>query len=110
MYIMGTCCATAEARSRSEVSARIADGELRLQAFGVTEPTSGTDTTVAAHRRGARWRRLRGQRPEDLDQPRRIFRPDAAARAHDPARSGRRSKTEGLSIFIVDMRAVVGKG
>jgi alkylation response protein AidB-like acyl-CoA dehydrogenase len=81
------CCGTA-ARSRSEVPARRSPtGELRLQAFGVTEPTSGTDTTRCAPPRGARAT-LRRQRPEDLDLARRAFRPDAAARAHHAARPG----------------------
>src|SRR3954469_3984821 len=50
-----------------------------------------------------RRRQLRRQRPEDLDQPRRIFRPDAAACAHHPKNEAK-NRTRGLSVFIVDMR------
>ncbi len=63
-------CATASEAQKRTYLPKIATGELRLQAFGVTEPTSGTDTTSLAHLRPARGRSLRRQRPEGLDQPR----------------------------------------
>ena len=53
---------------------------------------------------------LRRQRPEDLDQPRRALRPDAAAGAHHAARPGQRSAPTGLSVLLVDMREALGKG
>ena len=51
------CCGTAAPSRSSATCRRSPSGELRLQAFGVTEPTSGTDTLSAAHHRGARRRR-----------------------------------------------------
>ncbi|MEK9776691.1 MAG: acyl-CoA dehydrogenase family protein, partial [Quisquiliibacterium sp.] len=45
MYIMGTLLRHGSAEQKSRYLPKIATGELRLQAFGVTEPTSGTDTT-----------------------------------------------------------------
>ena len=45
MYIMGTILRHGSEAQKSQYLPKIATGELRLQAFGVTEPTSGTDTT-----------------------------------------------------------------
>ena len=45
MYIMGTILRHGSAEQKQDYLPKIATGELRLQAFGVTEPTSGTDTT-----------------------------------------------------------------
>ena len=55
MYTMGTLLRHGSAAQKQRYLPAIASGELRLQAFGVTEPTSGTDT-LAAHHRGARRR------------------------------------------------------
>ena len=88
MYIMGTILRHGSPKQKQDYLPKIATGELRLQAFGVTEPTSGTDTTCAAHLRQARGRPLRGERPEGVDQPSRALGPDAAARAHHAARPG----------------------
>ena len=58
MYTMGTVLRHGSAAQKAALSARRSpSGELRLQAFGVTEPTSGTDTLSAAHHRGARRQR-----------------------------------------------------
>ena len=83
MYTMGTLLRHGSDEQKAKWLPKIASGELRLQAFGVTEPTSGTDTSslkTFAQARGQR--RLHRQRPEDLDQPRRIFRPDDPVGAH----------------------------
>ena len=56
MYIMGTLLRHGEERHKREYLPKIASGALRLQAFGVTEPTSGTDTTSLKTPGGARWR------------------------------------------------------
>ncbi len=45
MYIMGTILRHGSEEQKRQYLPKIATGELRLQAFGVTEPTSGTDTT-----------------------------------------------------------------
>ena len=54
MYTMGTLLRHGSAAQKERYLPGIAKGELRLQAFGVTEPTSGTDTLEPAHHRGAR--------------------------------------------------------
>jgi alkylation response protein AidB-like acyl-CoA dehydrogenase len=58
MYIMGTLLRHGSPAQKAEYLPKIAAGTLRLQAFGVTEPTSGTDTTAlrtTARREGDRW-------------------------------------------------------
>ena len=59
-------CSGMAATSRSSAICKIATGELRLQAFGVTEPTTGSDTTKLKTR-GPAGQSLRGQRPEGVD-------------------------------------------
>ena len=104
------CCGTAAPSRRRATCPASPTGELRLQAFGVTEPTSGTDTTQPAHHaRCARATTLCRQRPEDLDLARRAFRPDAAARAHHAARAGARSAPTGCRSSSSTC-ASVGKG
>jgi len=61
MYTMGTLLRHGSDEQKQRYLPKIASGELRLQAFGVTEPASGTDTT-------AQQRRLCGQRPKNLDE------------------------------------------
>lgn len=72
MYTMGTLLRHGSEEQKAKYLPQIAAGELRLQAFGVTEPGSGTDTTrirTTAQRRGDRshacraWRRSPGPRP-----------------------------------------------
>jgi acyl-CoA dehydrogenase len=87
----------------------IAAGSLRLQAFGVTEPTSGTDTTrirTAAVRDGDVYR-ISGQkvfisRTEHSDLMLLLARTTPREQAQKP--------TDGLSVFIVDLREAVGRG
>ena len=89
MYTMGTLLRHGSDEQKQRYLPRIASGELRLQAFGVTEPTAGSDTTrikTLAERVDGGYR---DQRPEDLDVARPPLRPDAAARAHDAARRSR---------------------
>ena len=88
MYTMGTILRHGSEEQKRRYLPRIASGELRLQAFGVTEPTAGSDTTsiqTTATRSDGGWL---VQRPEDLDLPGAPLRPDAAARANDPGRPG----------------------
>ncbi len=67
MYTMGTLLRHGSAEQKSALSPVDRRGELRLQAFAVTEPTVGSDTTqIEDHCDGGR-RRLRDRRPEDLD-------------------------------------------
>jgi len=107
MYIMGTILRHGSAAQKAKFLPEIAAGRLRLQAFGVTEPTAGTDTTAirtAAVRRGDSYivngQKVWTSRAEHSDLMLLLAR---------TAPRGER-KTEGLSVFLVDMRAAVGKG
>ena len=113
MYIMNTLLRYGSEAQKADYLPRIASGELRLQAFGVSEPTSGTDTlslrTVAAKVTGVDGDRyiVNGQkiwtsRAEQSDL--------MLLLARTTPRDEVASKTEGLSIFLVDMRQAVGNG
>ena len=109
MYIMGTLLRHGSPAQKAEFLPKIAAGALRLQAFGVTEPTSGTDTTAlrtTARREGDRWivtgQKIWTSRAEHSDL--------MLLLARTTPREQVAKKTEGLSVFLVDMRAVLGKG
>ena len=109
MYIMGTILRHGSAEQKQRFLPGIADGSLRLQAFGVTEPTSGTDTTAlrtTARREGDRWivngQKIWTSRAEHSDL--------MLLLARTTPREQVAKKTEGLSTFIVDMRQVLGRG
>jgi acyl-CoA dehydrogenase len=109
MYIMGTLLRHGSAAQKAEYLPRIANGELRLQAFGVTEPTTGSDTTqlaTTAVRRGDRYvvngQKVWTSRAEHSDLMLLVVRTtpiDHVAK-----------RTDGLSILLVDLRASVGRG
>ena len=109
MYIMNTLLKYGSAEQKQEYLPRIASGELRLQAFGVSEPTSGTDTlslrTVAV-RDGDEFvingQKIWTSRAEHSDL--------MLLLARTTPREAAATKTGGLSIFLVDMRKVVGNG
>ena len=109
MYIMNTLLKYGSAEQKQEYLPRIATGELRLQAFGVSEPTSGTDTlslrTVAV-RYGDDYV-INGQK---IWTSRAEYSDLMLLLARTTPREEVASKTEGLSIFLVDMRKVVGNG
>ena len=86
MYIMGTLLRHGSEEQKQQWLPPIASGDLRLQAFGVTEPDAGLDTTRIRTRARRDGDTLRGQRPEDLDLARARERPDAAAGPHRGAR------------------------
>ncbi len=108
MYMMGTILRHGSAAQKAEYLPKIAAGDLRLQAFGVTEPTSGTDTTMlrTTARRGGNGRYVvNGQkiwtsRAEHSDL--------MLLLARTTPRDQAAKRTEGLSTFIVDMRSVKG--
>ncbi|MFC7554562.1 acyl-CoA dehydrogenase family protein [Pseudoroseomonas wenyumeiae] len=109
MYIMGTILRHGSVAQKQEYLPKIASGELRLQAFGVTEPTSGTDTTALrtfARREGDKYivngQKIWTSRAEHSDL--------MLLLARTTPRDQVAKKTEGLSTFIVDMRKVLGKG
>jgi alkylation response protein AidB-like acyl-CoA dehydrogenase len=109
MYIMGTLLRHGSEAHKRQYLPKIADGSLRLQAFGVSEPNTGTDTTqlkTIAVRNGDRYV-INGQkiwisRAEHSDLMLLLARTTPKEQA--------KSRTAGLSTFIVDMRTVLGKG
>ena len=110
MYTMGTVLRHGSAAQKSQYLPAIAKGELRLQAFCVTEPTSGTDTLslrTTAVREGNSGYVINGQkiwtsRAEHSDL--------MLLLARTTPREQVKKRTEGLSVFLVDMRTVRGKG
>jgi acyl-CoA dehydrogenase len=110
MYTMGTVLRHGSPEQKQKYLPEIAAGRLRLQAFGVTEPTSGTDTTAlktTARREGNDAYVVNGQkiwtsRAEHSDLMLLLARTTPADQV--------RKRTEGLSVFLVDMRAALGHG
>jgi alkylation response protein AidB-like acyl-CoA dehydrogenase len=109
MYIMGTILRHGSPAQKTAYLPKIATGELRLQAFGVTEPTSGTDTTslrTFARRDGDTYivngQKVWTSRAEHSDL--------MLLLARTTPREQAKSRTHGLSTFIVDMRAAFGHG
>ena len=107
MYIMGTILRHGSEAQKREYLPQIASGALRLQAFGVTEPTSGTDTTAlrtTARREGDTYvvngQKIWTSRAEHSDL--------MLLLARTTPRDQVAKKTEGLSTFIVDMRTAKG--
>lgn len=109
MYIMNTLLKYGSAAQKAAYLPGIASGALRLQAFGVSEPTSGTDTLslkTRAVRDGDEYvvngQKIWTSRAEHSDL--------MLLLARTTPREDVAKRTEGLSIFLVDMRAAVGKG
>jgi alkylation response protein AidB-like acyl-CoA dehydrogenase len=108
MYTMGTLLRHGSPEQKRRWLPEIAAGRVRLQAFGVTEPGAGTDTTAirtTAARSGDVYR-INGQkiwtsRAEHSD----LMLLLARTASFDPGK-----KTAGLSVFLVDMREAVGSG
>ncbi|HEX3675067.1 MAG TPA: acyl-CoA dehydrogenase family protein [Rhizomicrobium sp.] len=109
MYTMGTILRHGSAAQKAEYLPKIASGALRLQAFGVTEPASGTDTTrirTFARKDGDRYI-INGQkiwisRVEHSDLMVLLVRTTPREDAAKP--------TDGMSVLLVDLRDAVGKG
>src|SRR4051794_16317725 len=109
MYTMGTLLRHGSAGQKQAFLPKIATGELRLQAFGVTEPTTGSDTTqlkTFATRKGDRYV-VRGQkvwisRAEHSDLLLLVVRTTPIDEV--------RKRTDGLSILLIDLRDAVGRG
>ena len=109
MYTMGTVLRHGSPEQKQRYLPKIASGELRLQAFGVTEPTTGTDTTkikTTAVKKGDRYV-VNGQKVWIS----RVQHSDwmiLLARTTPLAEVTR--KSDGMSIFMVDLREAIGKG
>src|SRR3954470_10804988 len=109
MYNMGTLLRHGSEAQKRQYLPKIASGQLRLQSMGVTEPTTGTDTTklkTAAVRQGDRYV-VNGQkvwisRIQHSDLMILLARTTPAADV--------KKKSEGMSVFIVDLHQAIGKG
>jgi acyl-CoA dehydrogenase len=109
MYTMGTLLRHGSDAQKRTYLPKIASGELRLQAFGVSEPTTGSDTTqlkTTATRHGDRYV-IRGQkiwisRAEHSDLLLLIVRTTSIAEV--------KKRSDGLSVLLIDMRQAVGHG
>jgi len=109
MYIMGTLLRHGSADQKARYLPQIARGELRLQAFGVTEPTTGTDTTklkTRAVRTGDHYV-IHGQK---VWTSRALHSDLMLLLARTTPLDQVRKKTEGLSVFLLDIGACRGKG
>src|SRR4051795_3775231 len=109
MYTMGTLPRHGSEAQKRELLPKIASGALRLQAFGVTEPTTGSDTTqlkTTATRKGGSYI-VRGQkvwisRAEHSDLLLLVVRTTPIEQV--------KKRTDGLSILLVDLRSAAGRG
>jgi alkylation response protein AidB-like acyl-CoA dehydrogenase len=109
MYTMGTLLRHGSPEQKARFLPPIARGELRLQAFGVTEPTTGTDTTklkTRAVREGDHYV-VTGQK---VWTSRALHSDLMLLLARTTPRDQVAKKTEGLSVFLVDIRECLGKG
>ena len=109
MYTMGTVLRHGSPAQKQQYLPEIAAGRLRLQAFGVTEPTSGTDTTrlkTRAVRDGDHYV-VNGQK---IWTSRALYSDLMLLLARTTPHDQVDRKTDGLSVFLVDMRAAAGKG
>src|SRR3989442_3811399 len=109
MYTMGTVLRYCSEAQKKKYLPKIARGELRLQAFGVTEPSAGSDTSsirTTAARKGERYvvngQKVWTSRAEHSDLML-LF-------ARTTPREQVQKKTDGMSGFLVDMKAALGKG
>ena len=109
MYTMGTLLRHGSDEQKQKYLPQIAAGNLRLQAFGVTEPSSGTDTTrirTTAERKGDQFI-VNGQkvfisRTEHSDLMVLLVRTSP--------RSDEQNRADGMSVLLVDMRDALGNG
>jgi alkylation response protein AidB-like acyl-CoA dehydrogenase len=109
MYTMGTLLRHGSPAQKARYLPQIARGALRLQAFGVTEPTSGTDTLslrTTALREGEHYivngQKIWTSRAEHSDL--------MLLLARTTSRDRVRKRTDGLSVFLIDMREALGHG
>ncbi|GER18125.1 acyl-CoA dehydrogenase family protein [Variovorax boronicumulans] len=109
MYNMGTLLRHGSEAQKRQYLPKIASGDLRLQSMGVTEPTTGTDTTkikTTAVKKGDRYV-VNGQKVWIS----RIQHSDLMILlARTTPLADVKKKSEGMSIFIVDLREAIGKG
>ncbi|SOE90696.1 Acyl-CoA dehydrogenase, partial [Burkholderia sp. YR290] len=109
MYNMGTLLRHGSKEQKDHYLPQIASGKLRLQSMGVTEPTTGTDTTKLKTTAVRQGDPVRHQRTEGLDFACPALRSDDPAGPHHTSDKVAK-KSEGMSIFLVDLREAVGHG
>ncbi|MDQ0390328.1 acyl-CoA dehydrogenase family protein [Labrys monachus] len=109
MYVMGAVLRHGSAAQKARYLPAIASGGLRLQAFGVTEPASGTDTSsirTFARREGDRYivkgQKIWTSRAEHSDL--------MLLLARTTPKSEGAKRTDGLSVFLIDMQEALGNG
>ncbi len=109
MYIMGTLLRHGSEEQKRRYLPKIATGELRLQSFAVTEPTTGSDTLklkTTAVRRGDQYvvngQKVWTSRVQHSDLMLLLARTTPLDRV--------KKRSEGLSVFIVDLRNAIGDG
>lgn len=109
MYIMGTLLRHGSDAQKKQFLPKIASGELRLQAFGVTEPTTGSDTTSLKTRavRKGEFYEVTGQK---VWTSRALHSDLMLLLARTTPLAEVQKKTDGLSVFLVDIKANLGKG
>jgi acyl-CoA dehydrogenase len=109
MYIMGALLRHGNEQQKVRYLPQIANGELRLQAFGVTEPTSGRDTTAlktTARREGDHYV-VNGQK---IWTSRAQYSDLMLLLARTTPREHVQQRTDGLSVFLLDMRGAQQAG
>ncbi len=109
MYTMGTVLRHGSEAQKQAYLPSIASGELRLQAFGVTEPASGTDTTrlrTRAVRDGDHYR-VNGQK---IWTSRALHSDLMLLLARTTAREDVKKPSDGLSVFLIDLRELKDNG
>ena len=109
MYVMGTLLRHGSDEQKRQYLPRIASGETRLQAFGVTEPDAGTDTTsitTTAVRQGDRYvingRKIFISRVQHSDL--------MLLLARTTPRDQVEKRSRGLSVFLIDLHEAIGNG
>ncbi|HWW48535.1 MAG TPA: acyl-CoA dehydrogenase family protein [Xanthobacteraceae bacterium] len=109
MYTMGVLLRHGNEAQKQKWLPRIASGELRMQAFGVTEPTSGTDTSslkTFARRDGDSYV-INGQK---IWTSRAEYSDVMVLLARTTPKEEAKKRTDGLSVFLVDMQAARNNG
>lgn len=109
MYIMGTLLRHGSEEQKRKYLPDIASGKLRLQAFGITEPTTGSDTTqikTRAERKGDTYV-INGQK---VWTSRARYSDLMLLLARTTPADQVKKKTEGISVFLVDLRTAQGNG
>ncbi len=110
MYTMGTVLEYGSAEQKQRYLPEIASGALRLQAFGVTEPSTGSDTTqlkTRAERNSAGNYVINGQKVWTS----RAFESDLMLLlARTTPASEAKKRSDGMSVFLLDMREALGNG